>query len=129
MPKPQGGWPVRPKAMPPSGARSLGAAAPRVLLRAGPRGPEESRGPGGPGPQSRLPSPGAGQLTGWRGCTGEEGSGLGKGASCRELQPRICRRLPPSQPPAVRETDKQDSASSDKNGSYDFTDFRRGWRR
>lgn len=43
-----------------------------VLLRAGPGSPAESMGSKGPGQLSRLPSAGAGLLTGWRSAPGKE---------------------------------------------------------
>lgn len=89
------------------GARSGGAAASWAQLRARPGGPEDSMGPEGPGQQLfRLPSPGAGPLTGWPSAPGKElpgGEGcLWPGAAAQHLQAGS----PPPPTSPVRETDK-----------------------
>lgn len=106
-------------------ARSGRAATPRVLLRAEPGGSAESTGPKEPGQLSRLPSPRARPLTGWRAAPENKAPSWGgqlRARSCSSAFAggifffffRRCQR------------NRQDPASSDKSGSYYFTDFKLG---
>lgn len=78
VPEPQFRPPVRPKAKPPLGHVQLERRHLGFFYELGRVAPAEPMGPKGPGQLFRLPSPGAGQLTGWRRCKGKEVSGLGR---------------------------------------------------